>query len=229
MVSEPGSGPDELTPSPAENPAATTPGDVATEEPVATAPPGHTPPAKAPPVNKRPWWVRRYTFTGTAVGLVWLWLSMTPSLLPRGPLFQALVSGVSGATGYALGVLAVWLVRYMRSKDTSPPAPRMAWIVLVAAGVVGTIGMVVWFHVWQDHVRDLMGVPRLTWHDYPLAAALSIVVLFALVEIGQLIRRLILFLVGKLNRVAPPRVSAVVAALLVAVLIVWWSASRCEH
>ena len=145
---------------------------------------------------------------------------MTPSLLPRGPLFQALVSGVSGAIGYALGVLAVWLVRYMRSKDTSPPAPRMAWIVLVAAGVVGTIGMVVWFHVWQDHVRDLMGVPRLTWHDYPLAAVLSIVVLFVLVEIGQLIRRLILFLVSKLNHVAPPRVSAVVAALLVAVLIV---------
>ncbi len=218
-MSEPGSGPDELAPSNAENAAATAPGGVATEEPVATAPPGHTPPAKAPPVNKRPWWVRRYTFTGTAVGLVLLWLSITPSLLPRGPLFQALVSGVSGAIGYALGVLAVWLARYMRSKDTSPPAPRMAWVMLVAAAVVGTIGMIFWFHVWQDHVRDLMGVPRLTWHDYPLAAALSIVVLFALVEIGQLIRRLILFLVSKLNRVAPPRVSAVVAALLVAVLI----------
>ena len=69
-MSEPGSGPDELAPSPGENPAATAPGDVATEEPVTTAPPRHTPPAKAPRVNKRPWWVRRYTFTGTAVGLV---------------------------------------------------------------------------------------------------------------------------------------------------------------
>jgi len=37
MVSEPGSGPDELAPSPAENPAATAPGGAATEEPVATA------------------------------------------------------------------------------------------------------------------------------------------------------------------------------------------------
>jgi uncharacterized membrane protein len=219
-VSDTGSGPDELAFSPAENPAATAAGGVAAEEPVATAPPAQIPQAEATPVKKRPWWVRRYTFTGTAVGLVFSWLSMTPSLLPRGPLFQALVSGVSGAIGYALGVLAVWLVRYMRSKDTSPPAPRMAWVVLVAAGVVGTIGMVVWFHVWQDHVRDLMGVPRLTRHDYPLAAVGSIVVLFAFVEIGQLIRRLIIFLVSRLNRVAPPRVSAVVAALLVAVLVV---------
>ena len=73
---------------------------------------------------KKPWWERRYTFTGTAVGLVFIWLSLTPSLLPRGPLFQAIVSGAAGAIGYGIGVFAVWLVRYMRSKDTSPPAPQ---------------------------------------------------------------------------------------------------------
>jgi uncharacterized membrane protein len=219
-VSETGSGPDELAAVPTENLSTTAHGEIATDEPATTTPPADAPPAKAPPVTKKPWWARHYTFTGTAVGLVFLWLSMTPSLLPRGSLFQALISGVSGAIGYALGVFGVWLVRYVRSKDTSPPAPRMAWLVLIAAGLVGTIGMVVWFHVWQDHVRDLMGVPRLTRHDYPLAAALSIVVLFALVEIGQLIRRLILFLVGKLNRVAPPRISALVAVLLVAVLMI---------
>ena len=165
-------------------------------------------------------WTRRYTFTGTAVGLVFLWFSMTPSLLPRGPLFQGLVSGAAGACGYAIGVFAVWLVRYMRSKDGSPPAPLIAWYVLVAAGVVGTVAMTIWFHVWQDHVRDLMAVPRLKWHDYPLAAVLAIVVLFVLVEIGQLIGKLIRFLVRQLSRVAPPRVSAVVVvALLVALTI----------
>ena len=173
-----------------------------------------------PRAVKRPWWLRRYTFTGTSVGLLFLWLSMTPSLLPRGPLFQGLVSGVSGAIGYALGVFAVWLVRYMRSKDTRPPAPRIAWIVLVGAGVVGTVLMIVWFHVWQDDVRDLVGVPHLKWHDYPVAAVLAIAVLFALVEIGQLIRRLIRFLVGRLNRVVPPRVSAVIAMLVVVAVIV---------
>ncbi|MBO0881096.1 MAG: alpha/beta-hydrolase family protein, partial [Mycobacterium sp.] len=172
------------------------------------------------PRAKRPWWLRRYTFTGTAVGLLFLWLSMTPSLLPRGPLFQGLVSGVSGAIGYALGVFSVWLVRYMRSKDASPPAPQIAWFVLVGAGVVGTVLMIVWFHVWQDDVRNLVGVPHLKWHDYPVAAVLAIVVLFALVEVGQLIRRLILFLVRRLNHVVPPRVSAVIAVLVVVTVIV---------
>src|SRR5262249_32453202 len=79
---------------------------------------------------------------------------------------------------------------------------------------------IVWFHIWQDDVRDLVGVPHLKWHDYPVAALLAIVVLFALVEIGQLIRRLLLFLVRRLNHVVPPRVSAVIAVLVVVAVIV---------
>lgn len=169
---------------------------------------------------RTPWWVRHYTFTGTAVGMVFLWLSTTPSLLPRGPLFQGLVSGMSGAIGYGLGVLAVWLVRFMRSRDSSPAAPRWAWAVLLPVSVVGLVAMDIWFHIWQDRVRDLMGVSRLSWHAYPLAAALSVLVLFTLVEIGQLTRRLLGALVRQLNRIAPPRVSAVIAGALLVTLVI---------
>jgi hypothetical protein len=179
---------------------------VAEAQPVAT---GTTEPG-------RDWWQRRYTFTGTAVGLLFLWLSMTPSLLPRGPMFQGIVSGAAGAIGYGLGVFGVWLARFMTSRRTSPPAPRWAWPILVVIGLLGVVLGEVYFRSWQDHVRDLMGVPRLQWYNYVQAAMLSIVVLFAFVEIGQLIGKLIRFLVRQLNRVAPPRVSfvAVVAVFL---------------
>ena len=50
--------------------------------------------------------------------------------------------------------------------------------------------------------------------DHPLTAVLSLVVLFVFVEIGQLIGRLVRFLVRQLNRVAPPRVSAVIVVVL---------------
>lgn len=169
---------------------------------------------------KQPWWIRHYTFTGTAVGLVFIWLSMTPSLLPRGPLFQGLVSGGAGAIGYGFGVLGVWLIRYMRSKDSSPPAPRWAWAALIAVGAVVHVLMIIWVHVWQNHLRDLIGVPRLAWYNYPQAGLLAILVLFVLVEIGQLVRRLIRFLVRQLNHVAPPRVSAVVVVLLLVALTI---------
>ncbi len=172
--------------------------------------------ASAP--EKPDWWQRRYTFTGTACGLVFLWLSLTPSLLPRGPLFQGIVSGGAGAIGYGLGVFAVWLVGFMMSRDSTPPAPRWAWLVLVAVGAAGMLVMIVMFHVWQDEVRDLMGVPRLKWYNYPQAALLSVILLFVFVEIGQLIGKLIRFLVRQLNRIAPPRVSFVVVVALLLTL-----------
>ena len=143
-----------------------------TRRPQKPTSPQTTEPAQEQP-EQRPWWLRHYTFIGTAVGLVFVWLSLTPSLLPRGPLFQGLVSGAAGAIGYGIGVFAVWLVRYMRSKDTSPPAPRWAWLALVVVGIIGQILMIIWFHVWQDDVRDLMGVPRLGFWDHPLTAVLA--------------------------------------------------------
>ena len=188
--------------------------DTKTDDAAATGPEPDQAPAKPD------WWVRHYTFFGTAVGLVFVWLSLTPSLLPRGPLFQGLVSGAAGAIGYGLGVFGVWLVRYLRSKDTSPPAPRRAWVVLVVIGLIGQTLAVVWFHVWQDDVRDLMGVPRLGFWDHPLTAVLSIVFLFAFVELGQLVGRLVRFLVRQLDRIAPPRVSAVVVVTLLLVLTI---------
>lgn len=175
-------------------------------------------PQQEPPEKKQNWWQRHYTFTGTVLALVFLWLSLTPSLLPRGPLFQGLVSGAAGAIGYGIGVLAVWLVRYMRSKDASPHAPGWAWPAVVVIGVIGQILMIIYFHVWQDEVRDLNGVPRMTFWDHPLTAVLSILVLFIFVEIGQLIGKLVRFLTRQLNRFAPPRVSAVVTVVLLLAL-----------
>ncbi len=130
------------------------------------------------------------------------------------------MSGGAGAIGYGIGVFAVWLVRYMRSKDSSPAAPRWAWLVLVVVGAIGLVLMIIWFHHWQDDVRDLMGVPRLGFWDHPLAAVLSVITLFVFVEIGQLVGKLVRFLVRQLNRFAPPRVSAVVAVTLLVALTV---------
>jgi uncharacterized membrane protein len=87
-------------------------------------------------------------------------------------------------------------------------------------GIIGQVLMIIWFHVWQDDVRDLMGVPRLGFWDHPLAAILSIVTFFVLVEPGQLVGRLVRFLTCQLNRFAPPRISAVVTVgLLLAVTV----------
>ena len=170
---------------------------------------------QAAPQTERDWWQRRYTFTGTAAGMLLLWLSLTPSLLPRGPLFQGIVSGAAGAIGYGLGVLAVWLIRFMQSRPDSPAPPRWAWPILMALGALGLVLGIVYFRYWQDHVRDLMGVPRLHWYNYIQAGLLAVVLLFVFVEIGQLVGRLVRFLARQLGRIAPPRVSVVITVILV--------------
>src|SRR5262249_38476405 len=80
--------------------------------------------------------------------------------------------------------------------------------------------MAIRFHVWQDDVRNLMGVKHLEWYDYPEAAILSLVVLFTLVEIGQLIRRLTIFLVGRLDRIVPFRLSATIVVVVLVTLTI---------
>ncbi|MDT5225681.1 MAG: hypothetical protein QOG19_3088, partial [Mycobacterium sp.] len=180
-----------------------------------------TPEAPRPPMLLRGrWWVRNYTYTGTMFGLIFVWLSLTPSLLPRGPLFQGVVSGFSGAIGYGLGVFGVWLVRYMRSQSATPPAPPWAWLPLIVVGAIGVVTMAIRFHVWQDNVRDMMGVEHLKWYDYPLTAVLSMIVLFTLVEIGKFVRWLVILLVGQVDRIAPFRVSAAIVVIGLMVLTI---------
>jgi uncharacterized membrane protein len=166
------------------------------------------------------WWRERYAFTGTALGLIFLWLSFTPSLLPRGPLFQSLVGAGSAAIGYGLGVFAVFLVRFMRSKDSAPPAPLRAWLILAVVGVLGTVWMNFEFAGWQHQIRGLVGASQLHFIDYLQIAVLSLVIWYVLVEIAKLFRWALLWITHRLERFAPPRVSAVVALAVVLVLVV---------
>src|SRR5688572_7476674 len=52
----------------------------------------------------------RYTLPGLAGAVLFLCLSLFPSLLPRTGVVQGLISGITAAFGYAVGVVlaAVW-------------------------------------------------------------------------------------------------------------------------
>ncbi|MGV9712008.1 alpha/beta hydrolase [Gordonia sp. NPDC003424] len=171
------------------------------------------------------WWRRhlqRYSFAGMVMALVFLWLSMTPSLLPRDALFQGLVSGASAAIGYCLGVFLAWLARFMISRDRRwPSAAREYWLTMAGVAVVGTVLMLIWFSMWQNDIRDIMGVDHLGWHAYPTIAIVAVIVFLLLMTLGQLFASAVRWAIRQLNRIAPPRVSAVVGAALVVILTVF--------
>ncbi|MFW0796892.1 alpha/beta-hydrolase family protein [Gordonia sp. CPCC 205515] len=198
-----------------------------TVEPGATAPePAPAPePATAPDAARPPWWRRqlnRYAFAGMVTALVFFWLSMTPSLLPRGGLFQGVVGGASAAVGYCLGVFLAWLTRFMISRDRRWPSPaREYWLVMGAVAVIGTAMMLYWFSQWQTDIRDIMSVEHLSGSAYPVIIIVAVIVFLLLVSLGQLFASAVRGAVRQLNRIAPPRVSAVIGLALVALLTIF--------
>lgn len=168
------------------------------------------------------WWnerVTHFSYSGAVVGTILLWFSTTPSLLPRGPLFQGIVSGAAAAIGYLIGTFLAWLARYLLSRTTPWPRPSAAWWTgLGVIAVAGTAVMLVLYGRWQNEIRDLMGTEHLTWTAYPIIVVVAAVVLTLLIVLGQLWGAAVRWLSRKLNRLVPPRVSALTAAL-VAVLV----------
>ncbi len=75
--------------------------------------------------------------------------SLTPSLLPREGVAQGVVSGISAAMGYGLGVLAAAVWRALADRGPRPPR-RWAWRAFLAAAVV----LAAVFVLTSDAVRD---------------------------------------------------------------------------
>lgn len=158
---------------------------------------------------------RRYVFGGLCGALVCLWLSLTPSLLPRGWLFQGVVSGASVAIGYGLGVLLSAVLRRVIAKESSPALKRWAWRTLVVVALIGTTAMLAWFGSWQRELRELMGTASFPGYGYVLVPVSALVFAVLFIAIGRAMRRVTAMVTAMLNRIVPPAVSAVVAVLLV--------------
>lgn len=118
-------------------------------------------------------------FSGSAVAIALLCLSLTPSLLPRHWALQGVVSGLTMASGYAIGATLGAVVRRVWR---TPPAPTRAWAVLLGAGTVLTTVFLLLGGSWQQELRELMGVPSQPWHPaliVAVAISVSGVVLLA--------------------------------------------------
>ncbi|WP_168929680.1 alpha/beta-hydrolase family protein [Nocardioides sp. GY 10127] len=153
---------------------------------------------------------------GPTVGaLVLLWLSLTPSLLPLGPVFQGLVSAVCAFLGYGLGALVAWLLAGWE-RASAPRTRALAWRWVAGVGTVGTLVALVLGHRWDDQVRDAVGVERDAVWDDVLQVLVTAVVLLLLVAIARGLRAAGSWTSRQVGRVLPRRVSLVVGGLLVA-------------
>jgi uncharacterized membrane protein len=175
--------------------------------------------------------VLRVDPVGLVLGTAFAILAMTPSLLPRDWLFQGMVSGLSGAAGYGVGVALAWAanrsIRWQGVRDRvrrrSPRwAPRAAWAVLLVAVPAALVTMLLVAAQWQREVAALLAIEEPTTGGWLRAGPLLAGVWALVVVVTRGVRWLSRLIEGLLRRWArlPRRVASVAGLLLAGFLLV---------
>ncbi len=156
-----------------------------------------------------------FSFVGLTFAALFFAASVTPSLLPRLYLVQGLLSGLSLAIGYGVGVGFVGIYRFLELKEPTERTQQVASRVIIGL-VVMVLATFLWhMTAWQNSIRELMELPRLET-SYPYRV-LGIAVLFGaiLVALGRLFLRCVEYISLKLQRIVPRRIAHAIGFTLV--------------
>lgn len=164
----------------------------------------------------------KFSTIGLLLATLFFAFSLTPSLGPRTPVMQGIISGVSMGIGYALGTFIAWLWGYLGL--SSPPEQVRIWLTRLAALVlVLTSAFFLWrSSAWQNAIRELMHLPANTQSDLVLEGIVALLVLVVLLALGFGFKHLVFGLAHVLERFIPRRVAALMGITLAA--WVFWAA-----
>lgn len=161
------------------------------------------------------WW-STFSFVGLATGTLFFAAALTPSLLPRPPLVQGILSGLALAVGYGCGVLGVWLWNYLEIPHFPPHVQRVGkgTTTLAVAVVVG--GFLWRAAIWQNSIRERMELAPVE-SAYPSTVGLiALLTAVVLVVAARAIGRFWGYVQWRVARYVPRRVGYVITTLLVA-------------
>ena len=157
------------------------------------------------------------SYGGGVGAIVFFGFSLTPSLLPRSPLLQGLVSGVSIAVGYGVGALLFWIGCKAFSWRPTERGAHIAWIALIVAGVAFVVPWCYVGGVWNNQTRELMTLdPGSVWTPI-MSLPIALVIWFGILMLARLLHRLARG-AGNLFGRKLPRWAAVVLGFVVVAL-----------
>ncbi len=164
----------------------------------------------------------RFSGPGLLVAALFFALSLTPSLLPRGALFQGIVGGVTMTIGYGIGVAGQWLWKYVRL-----PVPErgtitqrvIVWVAVVVVGVFTAWSM--WRYVgWQNDARELLGEDPGSPTAWITIVPVTVVVAGLILIVSRSLRKLFRFLARWIEKIMPRRVARLLGGVVLVVLVV---------
>jgi uncharacterized membrane protein len=179
-------------------------------------------PASGPRLGAAPggWRPAEYGLTGILVGLSFVWWSLSPSLLPRGPMLQAGVSGLVGAIGYGVGAALGEVVRHVARRDPSPRTMRHAWHVVAVVGPLVSVALLVVAARQQLRLYRLLEQPPPPRLGYLATLPVAVLVAVVLIELARAVRAAARWLTDRLDAHLAPGVAKAVSIVVVAALII---------
>jgi uncharacterized membrane protein len=178
-----------------------------------TLPPDTAQPMPTPP-TERPWW-QPPSLPGAWGAVLFICVSLTPSLLPRTAASQGLISGISAAIGYGLGVAAAAVWRAFADREERPAQPS-SWRILAIAGGGAIVVAMVLGRRWQEQIRALMGAESRPIWQLVLVPLVAVGVFALLLGIARFLRRATGWTRTRLERRIGPKAAGTLAWALVA-------------
>jgi uncharacterized membrane protein len=161
-----------------------------------------------------------YNFLGVVIGAVFVFLSLLPSLLPRGWVLQGVLSGLLFTIGYAIGMIISHFIR--RFKPNEPAAAKRhhikkyTYIVLAIIYIIS----VIFGHTWQNEVRKLVGQPEVNGLSLIGMIIVTILIVAFILLIARGIRTLYGWLKRIINKHIPKPIAYTGAWILTVILVV---------
>jgi len=167
-------------------------------------------------------YINRFNFSGLIVALIFFCFSMLPSLLPRPAIYQSIISGISLAIGYGIGVFFSVLVRWLIQKEImSKEHKNIAWRVLAIIGGLVAVVFVFMGGRWQDEVRQLVGEQPKGDSQAMLIALSAMIVFVILLSLSRSLRRVTRWVNTQIAKFLPHRVSVALGVSAIILIFVW--------
>jgi uncharacterized membrane protein len=162
----------------------------------------------------------RFSRTGLAVAGIFFALSLLPSLLPRAPYVQGVVSGVTLMIGYGLGAGGQALWDYLEIPKLRGRARTVVLGILVAIIAWMTV-QGVWRQVgWQNDIRALFGMEPTSPTTWPVILLTTVGVAALILIVSRSLRVLFGKVADWLDRKLPRRLAWVLG--VTALLVLFW-------
>ena len=145
--------------------------------------------------------------SGVVVGGLFFAVSLLPSLLPRAPYVQGVVSGITLMVGYGLGAGGQALWDYLEVPTLKGRARTILLGALVGFVAVSTVTSV-WQQVgWQNDIRELFGMESVSPTIWPVILLTTLAVAALILLVSRSLRVLFGKVAGWLGRHLPRRLA----------------------